>query len=88
MLPKCSAVYLHGLSSGDFVPAVEQFLGSTAACPRPRSPAHRAVAGRGDGVREAVAEGQRLRDLWVDGIHLKVRLEQDKVCLLVMSASA
>src|SRR5262249_53431815 len=22
--------------------------------------------------------------LWVDGIHLKVRLEQDKVCLLVM----
>ena len=21
---------------------------------------------------------------WVDGIHLKVRLEQDKVCLLVM----
>lgn len=23
-------------------------------------------------------------DLWVDGIHLKVRLEQDKVCLLVM----
>jgi Transposase, Mutator family len=24
--------------------------------------------------------------LWVDGIHLKVRLEQDKVCLLVMIA--
>jgi putative transposase len=23
-------------------------------------------------------------DLWVDGIHLQVRLEQDKVCLLVM----
>jgi hypothetical protein len=23
-------------------------------------------------------------DCWVDGIHLKVRLEQDKVCLLVM----
>jgi len=22
--------------------------------------------------------------VWVDGIHLKVRLEQDKVCLLVM----
>jgi hypothetical protein len=22
--------------------------------------------------------------MWVDGIHLKVRLEQDKVCLLVM----
>ena len=24
---------------------------------------------------------------WVDGIHLKIRLEQDKVCLLVMTAS-
>jgi putative transposase len=23
-------LYLHGLSSGDFVPALEQFLGSTA----------------------------------------------------------
>jgi len=22
--------------------------------------------------------------LWVDGIHLKVRLEQEKLCLLVM----
>ena len=22
--------------------------------------------------------------MWVDGIHLKVRLERDKVCLLVM----
>ena len=22
--------------------------------------------------------------MWVDGIHLEVRLEQDKVCLLVM----
>jgi putative transposase len=22
--------------------------------------------------------------VWVDGIHLKIRLEQDKVCLLVM----
>ena len=26
-------LYLHGLSSGDFVPALGQFLGSTRACP-------------------------------------------------------
>jgi putative transposase len=32
-------LYLHGLSSLDFGPALEQFLGSTArACRRPRSP--------------------------------------------------
>lgn len=27
-------LYLHGLSSGDFVPALGQFLGSAKACPR------------------------------------------------------
>lgn len=31
-------LYLHGLSTGDFVPALEQFLGSTAACRRRPSP--------------------------------------------------
>jgi hypothetical protein len=78
-------LYLHGLSSGDFVPALEQFLGSSAGL----SPATitRLVAQWQD---EANAFAKRsLADtdyvyLWVDGIHLKVRLEQDKVCLLVM----
>ena len=36
--PKVSEVlpllYLHGLSSGDFVPALRQFLGSQPGCPR------------------------------------------------------
>ena len=31
-------LYLHGLSSSDFGPALEQFLGSGAACTRRRSP--------------------------------------------------
>ncbi len=78
-------LYLHGLSSGDFVPALEQFLGSAAGL----SPATvtRLTAQWQD---EAAAFARRsLADsdyvyLWVDGIHLKVRLEQDKVCLLVM----
>ena len=78
-------LYLHGMSTGDFVPALEQFLGSSAGL----SPATitRLVAQWQD---EANAFAKRsLADtdyvyLWVDGIHLKVRLEQDKVCLLVM----
>ena len=43
----------------------------------------------GEGQDEATAFGKRSLAgtdyvyLWVDGIHLKVRLEQDKVCLLV-----
>ena len=78
-------LYLHGLSSGDFVPALEQFLGSSAGL----SPATltRLTAQWQD---EANAFGKRSLTgtdyvyCWVDGIHLKVRLEQDKVCLLVM----
>jgi len=78
-------LYLHGLSSGDFAPALEQFLGSGAGL----SPASitRLTTQWQD---EAVAFNKRSLAgidyvyLWVDGIHLKVRLEQDKVCLLVM----
>jgi putative transposase len=39
--PKISEVlpllYLHGLSTGDFVPALEQFLGSASGSPQPPS---------------------------------------------------
>jgi len=78
-------LYLHGLSSGDFAPALQQFCGSAAGL----SPATvtRLTAQWQD---DAAAFGNRsLADvdyvyLWVDGVHLKVRLEQDKVCLLVM----
>jgi putative transposase len=78
-------LYLHGLSSGDFCPALEQFLGSAAGL----SPA---TITRLTGQWQDDAEAFSKRSLaetdyvycWVDGIHLKVRLEQDKVCLLVM----
>ncbi len=78
-------LYLHGLSSGDFVPALEQFLGSTAGLSA--ATVTRLTTQWQD---DAKSFGKRsLKDsdyvyLWVDGIHLKVRLEQDKVCLLVM----
>lgn len=78
-------LYLHGLSSGDFGPALEQFLGSGAGLSA--ASITRLTAQWQD---EAATFGKRsLKDvdyvyLWVDGIHLKVRLEQDKVCLLVM----
>ncbi len=78
-------LYLHGLSSGDFTPALEQFLGSAAGLSG--ATVTRLTTGWQD---EAAAFGKRsLADTdyvycWVDGIHLKVRLEQDKVCLLVM----
>jgi len=78
-------LYLHGLSSGDFAPALEQFLGSGAGL-SPASITRLTTQWQ----EEAVAFNKRSLAgidyvyLWVDGIHLKVRLEQDKVCLLVM----
>ncbi|HRL81710.1 MAG TPA: IS256 family transposase [Propioniciclava sp.] len=78
-------LYLHGLSSGDFAPALEQFLGSAAGL----SPATITRLTK-DWQDEAAAFARRSLAgsdyvyVWVDGIHLKVRLEQDKVCLLVM----
>ncbi|MBK9100950.1 MAG: IS256 family transposase [Austwickia sp.] len=78
-------LYLHGLSSGDFVPALEQFLGSTAGLSA--ATVTRLTSQWQNDARAFAARSLADVDyvyLWVDGIHLKVRLEQDKVCLLVM----
>ena len=78
-------LYLHGLSSLDFTPALEQFLGSGAGLS-----AATITRLTMQWQEEAAAFNKRsLKDsdyvyVWVDGIHLKVRLEQDKVCLLVI----
>src|SRR3954454_6883525 len=87
--PKISEVlpllYLHGLSSGDFVPALEQFLGSTAGL----SPAtvtrltqqwqadHQAFGERDLSATDYVY-------VWADGIHLRIRLEEAKAAVLVV----
>jgi len=77
-------LYLHGLSSKDFVPALEQFLGSPAGLSA-------SVITR---LTEAWQEEYRRwceRDLsadyvyvWADGLHFGVRLDQDRVCTLVV----
>jgi transposase-like protein len=78
-------LYLHGLSTSDFAPALEQFLGTGHGLSA--ATITRLIE---QWKHDATKFGQRsLKDvdyvyLWVDGIHLKVRLEQDKVCLLVM----
>src|SRR5919198_323724 len=68
-------LYLHGLSSSDFAPALEQFLGSAAGLSA-------ATIGRlttqwQDDARafnnRSLAEVDYVY-LWVDGIHVKVRL--------------
>ena len=78
-------LYLHGLSSGDFVPALGQFLGSAKGL-------------SGSVVTKLTEQWQAeqrtfaARDLsevdfvylWADGIHVNIRLEEHKLCLLVM----
>jgi transposase-like protein len=78
-------LYLHGLSSGDFVPALEQFLGTSAGL----------SASTITRLCEQWQDEQRAfakRDLsqvdyvyvWADGIHVNIRLEEAKLCLLVL----
>ena len=78
-------LYLHGLSSGDFVPALGQFLGSSAGLSA-------AVITKLTEQWKAEQEAFSARDLsavdyvylWADGIHVNIRLEEHKLCLLVM----
>ncbi len=78
-------LYLHGLSSGDFGPALTQFLGTSHGLSA--STITRLTTQWQDEAtafnKRSLAETDYVY-VWVDGIHLKVRLEQDKVCLLVM----
>ncbi|MFI9345730.1 transposase [Streptomyces sp. NPDC052773] len=87
--PKISEVlpllYLHGLSSGDFVPALGQFLGSSAGL----SPA---TVTRLTAQWQADHAAFMDRDLsatdyvyvWADGIRLRIRLEEAKAAVLVV----
>jgi transposase-like protein len=78
-------LYLHGLSTGDFVPALGQFLGSSAGL---SGPVITRLAETWQAEQRAFAQ----RDLsgadyvycWADGIHVNIRLEEHKLCLLVM----
>lgn len=78
-------LYLHGLSSGDFVPALGQFLGSAKGL---SGPVITKLTEQWKAEQRAFAE----RDLstvdfvylWADGIHVNIRLEEQKLCLLVM----
>ncbi len=78
-------LYLHGLSTGDFVPALAQFLGTGSGVSAP-------VITKLTQTWTAEAAAFMTRDLshvdyvylWVDGIHLGIRLGEGKLCLLVM----
>jgi putative transposase len=78
-------LYLHGLSSLDFVPALEAFFGAAAGLSA-------SVITRLTVQWQAEQEVFLRRDLsdrdyvycWADGIHFNVRLEEGRLCCLVI----
>jgi transposase-like protein len=78
-------LYLHGLSSSDFVPALEEFFGAAAGL---SASVVTRLTQQWQAERAAFAE----RDLsdrdyvyvWADGIHFNVRLAEGRLCCLVI----
>jgi transposase-like protein len=78
-------LYLHGLSSKDFVPALEGFLGTDAGLSA-ATVTRLTVQWQDDARRFAQRELSTVDYvyLWADGIHVNIRLEEEKLCLLVL----
>jgi len=78
-------LYLRGLSTGDFAPALGEFFGSDAGL----SPS---TVNRLTETWQAEHAEWSTRDLsgvdyvymWVDGVHFNIRLEEDRLCCLVI----
>ena len=78
-------LYLRGLSSGDFAPALASFFGSDAGLSA-------STISRLTESWQAEHAQWSQRDLssvdyvywWVDGLHFRIRLEEDRLCCLVI----
>ncbi|GAA4574305.1 IS256 family transposase [Micromonospora coerulea] len=78
-------LYLHGLSTGDFVPALESFLGSAAGLSS--ATITRLTKQWGEDYHAFCARDLSQVDyvyVWADGVHVNVRLDEEKLCLLVI----
>jgi putative transposase len=80
-------LYLRGLSTGDFRPALEQLLGEDAAglSPSTISRLCKDWEAEHERFRTRSLRFHRYAYLFVDGVHVSVRLgEDDRLCLLVV----
>jgi putative transposase len=79
-------LYLHGLSTGDFAPALRDLLGEDASGLSPSSISRLTTQWEADhaAFKQRRLEFHRYAYLFVDGVHVSVRLgEDDRLCLLV-----
>jgi putative transposase len=80
-------LYLRGLSTGDFRPALEQLLGEDAAGLSPSTISRLCKDWEAEHARfrRRSLRFHRFANLFVDGVHVSVRLgEDDRLCLLVV----
>jgi putative transposase len=78
-------MYLHGMSSKDFAPALEEFFGSAAGL---SASVVTRLTQQWQDERERFCR-RSLADvdyvyMWVDGIHFNVRLDENRLCALVV----
>ena len=78
-------MYLHGMSSGDFAPALEEFFGSAAGL---SASVITRLTKQWQAEQRDFAQ-RRLDDrdfvyVWADGVHFNVRLEEARLCCLVI----
>jgi putative transposase len=79
-------LYLRGLSTGDFRPALEALLGDDAAGLSPTNLARLTACWEQAyaDFRQRDLPGHEYVYVWVDGVHFNIRLEEDRLCTLVM----
>ena len=80
-------MYLHGMSSGDFAPALAGFFGSGAGL---SASVITRLTTQWQAEQRAFAE-RRLAEkdfvyVWADGVHFNVRLDEERLCCLVIVA--
>ncbi len=79
-------LYLRGLSTGDFQPALRDLLGEDASGLSASAIQRLTTSWQGEheAFRSRELRFHRYAYLFVDGVHMSVRLEDDRLCLLVV----
>jgi transposase-like protein len=80
-------LYLRGLSTGDFREALTSLLGAEASAGLSPTTITRLLAGWQkdyEAFRKRSFHGKRYAYLFADGVHFRIRLEEDRLCTLVL----
>ena len=80
-------LYLRGLSTGDFQPALTSLLGEEASAGLSPTTITRLLATWQkdyEAFRKREFHGKRYAYLFADGVHFRIRLEEDRLCTLVL----